>query len=259
MIWWIWLGAGLPGLGLAVGVYRFGSINWASLGLGVFLALLLGGFELIRMRLAPRAGPRLLWGSLAGGAAWVYLSALLEPLSGLTWMLTAPFHQAAMLLICMVLGALLLPASWPPDKPVWQKPGLGLMLLLALGGLVVLAGLAMGVKALTLDSGSVTAGGLKGLIKNPSLLLLGFGLAGAGLCGAARLRPAWVVFRLVPVAAFGLIWAGLGLDLVSSMHPVIEAVSREVLQLIFLLAALSLGLRLSSAALPKESNPPTRQ
>ncbi len=253
MIWWAWLLLGLPGLGLAAGIYRFGSLNWASASLGVFLTLMLGIFDLARMRLAPDSGPRLLWGSLAGAAAWTFFRAMLEPFSGLTWMLVAPFHQAAMLLICMLLATLLIPRDWPPAQALKPKTGWRLMLLLGLGGLMIMAGLAMGIKALTLDGAADPPPGIKGLIKNPSLLLVCFGLAGCGLCGLARYRPAWLVFNLIPVAAYGLAWAGVGLDLVSAMHPLIETVSREVMQFMFLMAALSMGLRLSLIKRPESA------
>ncbi len=41
--------------------------------------------------------------------------AMLKPFPGLTWMLVAPFHQAALLLTCMMAATLLLPHTWPPN------------------------------------------------------------------------------------------------------------------------------------------------
>jgi hypothetical protein len=259
MIWWVWLGICLPAIGLAAGFYRFGSLSWEPLGLGVFLALLLAGFDILRLRLAPDSGGRLLWGSLAGGAAWIFISAMLAPFSGLTWMLVAPYHHTAILLVCMLLATVLMPKNWPPEQPIKSTAGWRLLLLLGLGGVMILAGLAMGIKALSLDSAAPQVQGIKGLIKNPSLLLLCFGLAGCGLCGLARMRPAWLIFKLIPVLAYGLLWAGVGLDISSAMTPLVESVSVEVLQLMFLLSAFSLGLRLSLPARQKSLNPSTSQ
>ena len=244
MIWWLWLAAGPPGLGLAAGVYRGGGLNWEPALVGLLLSLACALFELARGFWSPGSGPRLLGATLLGYLAWLLLKLLLEHFSGLTWMLLAPFHHAALLVICVILAALVLPgrADWSFYKPPVLPGRLGWLLLVA--GVALLAGLAVGLKAVTLGQAADTAAGLKGIIKNPALLLVLLGLGGAGLGLLARWRPLWLL-RLAMALGFGLIWAGMGLDMVSAMAPLMERLGSEIIQLLFLSAACGLGLRLA--------------
>ncbi|CAO0820768.1 hypothetical protein DFAR_1870010 [Desulfarculales bacterium] len=81
------------------------------------LALAVWLSKRLAARLAPRLTPTLVWGSLLGGTAWGLLLTLLTPVSGLTWVLVAPFHHQALFLSFYLLGVASLACGFQRSGP----------------------------------------------------------------------------------------------------------------------------------------------
>jgi hypothetical protein len=249
---------GLPLLAGLAGWYKFQTPRWDLLLLGLGLALLAWLFARLTARLAPALAPALVWGSLLGGAAQALLLALMAPFTGLTWVLVAPFHQEALFLALSLWGvAGLLRGPWAGR---WPRPAAGpdglpgsgrLLVFLGLCVVALLAALHLGLAASLLEAGSQGGpGGLKGLARNPLLVLWLLGLSSLALAGLAARWPRRALLVWLPGLGFGLLWARVGLSVLSAMEPVQRAFSSEILQVILLAAAVWLGLRLLAGAPP---------
>jgi len=259
-MWNLALILGLPLLASLAGWYKFAAWRWDLMGLGFLLALLVWLFERLQARLAPGMAPALVWGSLLGGAAWGLLLALLTPFSGLTWVLVAPFHHEALFLGLSLIGVAGLTRGpwagrWPRPGRDESLPGAGrLLVFLGLCALMLLAGLHLGLAASLLEAGRQAGpGGVKGLAKSPLAVLWLLGLAGLILAGLAARWPRRALLVWLPGLSFGLLWARLGLSVLSAMEPVQRAFSSEILQLLFLAAACWLGISLLSNQRPDHS------
>lgn len=246
---------GLPLLGLASGLYK-GGAALAGLGLGLGLALGMGIMVWAAGRAAGSQAPALVWGSLLGYLAGQALLSLLAPFPGLTWMLAAPYHHDAIRLACMLAATALLLAGplagrWPHCagwRGALPGPGArGLLLALFLGGLLLLA---MGVTAS--GGAAASAGGLKGLLKNPKLLLLGLGGAGLALAWAAASWPGPVLGAVLPALGFALVWSGWCLRSLSAMGPLLDFFRPETLQALLLAAFFWAGLGLARTLPPEK-------
>jgi hypothetical protein len=252
---------GLAGLAGLAGWYKFGAWRWDLVFLGLGLGLAAWLCRHLTARLAPALAPALVWGSLLGGAAWQLLLALLTPFSGLTWVLVAPFHQEALFLSLSLLGVAGLirgPLSgrWPrPGLAAAALPGSGrLLIFLGLCVLLLLAALHLGLAASLLETGRQAGpAGLKGLAKSPLAMLWLLGLLGLALAAAAARWPGRVLLVWLPGLGFGLLWARVGLSVLSAMEPVQRAFSSEILQLLLLAAACWLGLSLLGGQPPGSS------
>lgn len=249
---------GLPLLAALAGWYKFQAWRWDLPTLGLGLVLLVWLFERALTRLAPEHAPALVWGSLLGGAAWGLLLALLTPFSGLTWVLVAPFHHEALFVALGLMGtACLLRGPWAGRWPRYHAGQASLprawrlLIFLGLCGILTLAALYVGLQASLLEAGGQAApGGLKGLAKSPVAVLWLLGLGGLSLAALLARWPGRALTQWLPGLGFGLLWARVGLSVVSAMEPVQRAFSAEILQLLFLAAATWLGLRLTRAQRP---------
>ncbi|MFH1036111.1 MAG: hypothetical protein V1806_16540 [Pseudomonadota bacterium] len=242
---------GLPALAGLAGWYKFQAWRWELVLLGFSLALAAWLWARLVARLAPALAPALVWGSLLGGGAWAVLLALLAPFTGLTWVLVPPFHQQALFLaFSLVAVAVLTRGPWagrwprPAEAPAAPLGSGRLLICLGLAALLMLAALHLGLAASLLEVAGQSGGGLKGLAKSPLSVLWLLGLAGLGLAGLTALWPGRVLLSWLPGLGFGLLWARLGLAVLSAMEPVQRAFSPEILQLLCLAAATWLGLRL---------------
>lgn len=254
---------GLPLMAGLAGWYKFQSWRWPLVLLGLSLALAAWVFRRLVGRLAPALAPALVWGSLLGGAAWGLLQALMSPFTGLTWVLVAPFHHEALFLGLSLMGVAGLvrgpwAGRWPRLGAQTVLPGAGrLLVFLGLCVLLLLAALHLGLAASLLEAGAQGGpGGLKGLLKSPLALLWLLGLAGLGLAGLAARWPGRVLLVWLPGLGWGLMWARVGLGVLSAMEPVQQAFSAEILQLLFLAAAAWLGLCLLGGPAPDQSPRP---
>ncbi|CAO0823111.1 membrane hypothetical protein [Desulfarculales bacterium] len=108
-----------------------------------------------------------------------------------------------------------------------------LLVFLSLCALGLLAALHMYLTASQMEAGrQADPGGLKGLAKSLPVVLWLLGLA-----GLAALRPRQVLLVWLSGLGYGLLWARLGLSILSAMEPVQQAFSAEKLQLASLAAA----------------------